>query len=76
LEQANKALSKELEEVKSSLGQTEETLKAAEEQKTIYHEQIRTSANTLMATVKGLLGVLKKVCGVENPVKFVTVVKS
>ncbi len=61
LEQANKALSRELEEVKSTLSQTEETLKAVEEQKTIYHDQIIKTSNTLMSSVKGLLAVLKKV---------------
>lgn len=60
LEQANKALSRELEEVKSTLSQTEQTLKTVEEQKTIYHEQIIKTSNTLMASVKGLLAVLKK----------------
>lgn len=60
LEQANKSLSRELEEVKSTLSQTEQTLKAAEEQKTIYHEQMSRSATSLMSTVKGLMAVLKK----------------
>lgn len=61
LEQANKALTRELEEVKSTLSQTEETLKTVEEQKTIYHNHIIKTSNTLMSSVKGLLGVLKKV---------------
>lgn len=61
LEQANKALSQELEEVKSTLSDTEQTLKSTEEQKTIYHDQLFKSSNTLMATVKGMLAVLKKV---------------
>lgn len=61
LEQANKALTKELEEVKSTLGQTEQTLKSVEEQKTIYHDNIVKTSNTLMSTVKGLLELMKKV---------------
>lgn len=61
LEQANKALSRELEEVKNNLSQTEETLKTVEEQRTIYHDHMIKTSNTLMSTVKGLLGVLKKV---------------
>lgn len=61
MEQANKALSRELEEVKSTLNQTEQTLKAVEEQKTIYYNQISKTSTTLMSTVKGLLAVLKKV---------------
>lgn len=61
LEQTNKALSKELEEVKSTLSQTEQTLKAVEEQRTTYRDHMSKSANSLMATVKGLLAVLKKV---------------
>lgn len=61
LEQANKALSKELEEVKSTLSQTEQTLKTVEEQNTTYHDHIYKTSNTLMATVKAMLGVLKKV---------------
>lgn len=60
LEQANKSLSRELEEVKSSLSQTEQTLKAAEEQKTVYHDHINKTCNTLMSTVKGMLTVMKK----------------
>lgn len=61
LEQANKALSRELEEVKSSLSDTEQTLKTSEEQKTLYHDHLFKSSNTLMTTVKGMLAVLKKV---------------
>lgn len=61
LEQANKALSRELEEVKNTLSQTEQTLKTVEEQKTIYHDHMVKTSNTLMSTVKGLLVVLKKV---------------
>lgn len=61
LEQANRALNRELEEVKSTLSQTEQTLKTTEEQKTIYHDHVFKTSNTLMATVKGLLAVLKKV---------------
>lgn len=61
LEQANKTLSRELEEVKSTLSQTEQTLKAVEEEKTTYHDQIIKTSNTLMSSVKGLLAVLKKV---------------
>lgn len=62
LEQANKILSKELEEVKSTLSQTEQSLKMVEEQKTIYHDQISKTSKTLMSTFKGLLAVLNKVC--------------
>lgn len=47
--------------MKSSLNQTEQTLSAVEEQKTIYHKTLNKSANSLMSTVKGLLEVLKKV---------------
>lgn len=61
LEQANKSLSRELEEVKSSLSDTEQTLKTSEEQKTLYHDHLFKSSNTLMTTVKGMLAVLKKV---------------
>lgn len=61
LEQANKALTRELEVVKSTLSQTEQTLKTVAEEKTIYHEHIVKTSNTLMSTFKGLLGVLKKV---------------
>ena len=61
LEQANKALSKELEEVKTTLGQTEQNLKAEEEQKTTYHSQISKTCNSLMTTVKGLMSVMTKV---------------
>ncbi|MEQ2278866.1 Cell division cycle and apoptosis regulator protein 1 [Ameca splendens] len=60
LEQANKALTKELEEVTSTLSQTEETLRAVKQQKTIYYDLMSTSANSLMTTVNGLLDVLKK----------------
>ncbi|XP_061600546.1 cell division cycle and apoptosis regulator protein 1 isoform X2 [Cololabis saira] len=65
-EQANKALSKELEEVKSSLSQTKQTLSAVEDQKTIYHKMINKSANSLMSTAKGLMEVLKKDPGEES----------
>lgn len=65
LEQTNKTLTKELEEVKSNLSQTEQTLKTVEEEKTIYHEHIVKTSNTLMSTFKGLLGVLKKVTDVH-----------
>lgn len=61
LEQSNKALSRELEEVKSTLSLTEQTLKNAEEQKTIYHDHMSKTSSTLMSTAKGLLAVLKKV---------------
>lgn len=67
LEQANRALTKELEEVKSTLGQTEQTLKTVEEQKTIYYDHVFKTSNTLMSTVKGLLAVLKKVTRRERP---------
>lgn len=60
LEQANKALSRELEELKSTLSQTEQTLKTTEEQNTVYHDQIKKTSSSLMATVKGLLVVLNK----------------
>ncbi|XP_015799866.3 cell division cycle and apoptosis regulator protein 1 [Nothobranchius furzeri] len=60
LEQANNTLSRELEEVRETLRQTEETLRAAEEKKTLYHELIRKSANSLTSTVKGLMEVLAK----------------
>lgn len=61
LEQANKALSRELEELKSTLGDTEQTLKTTEQQNAVYHQHLFKSSNTLMATVKGMLAVLKKV---------------
>lgn len=61
LEQANKALSRELEEVKSTLSDTEQTLKTTEKQNVLYHDHLFKSSNTLMATVKGMLAVLKKV---------------
>lgn len=61
LEQANKALSRELEEVKSTLSDTEQTLKTTEKQNALYHDHLFKSSNTLMATVKGMLAVLKKV---------------
>lgn len=61
LDQANRALTRELEEVKSTLSQTEQTLKTVDEQKTIYHDHVFKTSNTLMSTVKGLLAVLKKV---------------
>lgn len=62
LEEANKVLTKELEEVTSTLSRTEHTLRAVTEQKTIYYDYMRKSANTLMTTVNELLDVLKKVC--------------
>ncbi|MEQ2173814.1 hypothetical protein GOODEAATRI_001315, partial [Goodea atripinnis] len=68
LEQANKALTKELEEVTSTLSRTEETLRAVKQQKTIYYDLMSTSANSLMTTVNGLLDVLKKVCSVQHEV--------
>lgn len=61
LEQSNKALTRELEEVKRTLSQTEQTLTSVKEQKTIYHEHIVKTSNSLMSTVKGLLGLMKKV---------------
>lgn len=61
MEQANKSLSRELEEVKSTLSQTEQTLKTVEEEKKVYREILSKSANSLMSTVKGVLEVLKKV---------------
>ncbi|XP_038148900.1 cell division cycle and apoptosis regulator protein 1 isoform X2 [Cyprinodon tularosa] len=60
LEEANKVLTKELEEVTSTLSRTEHTLRAVTEQKTIYYDYMRKSANTLMTTVNELLDVLKK----------------
>lgn len=61
LEQANEALTQELEEVKATLSQTEETLKGEEEQKTLYHNHMNKTCNSLMSTVKGLMAVLKQV---------------
>ena len=61
MEQANKALSKELEEVKGTLGLTQETLKTTEELKTTYHRQINTCAGSLTSAVKELLATLGKV---------------
>lgn len=66
LEQANKALSRELEDVNGNLSQTEQTLKTVEEQKTIYHDQIVKTSNTLMASFKGLMAVIKKVSHMEK----------
>lgn len=60
LEHANEALTKELEEVTSTLSRTEETLRAVKEQKTIYYELMRKSANSLMTNVNELLDVLRK----------------
>lgn len=61
LEQANKTLSRELEEVKSTLSDTEQTLKTTEKQNAVYHDHLFKSSNTLMTTVKGMLAVLKRV---------------
>lgn len=61
LEQAKKALTKELEEVKSTLSQTEETLSTVKEQKKIYYDLMKKSATSLMSTVKGLMEVLNEV---------------
>ena len=61
MELANKALSKELEEVKGTLGLTQETLKTTEELKTTYHRQINTCAGSLTSAVKELLATLGKV---------------
>lgn len=61
LEQSNKALTRELEEVKRTLSQTEQTLTSVKEQKTMYHEHIVKTSNSLMSTVKGLMGLMKKV---------------
>lgn len=60
MEQANKALSKELEEVKGMLGQTQENLKTTEELKTTYHQQIDKCASSLTSAVKELLATLGK----------------
>lgn len=61
LDLANKSLSQELEEVKTTLSQTEKTLKATEEQRTIYHEHLEKTCRTLMESVKGLMAVTKNV---------------
>lgn len=61
LEKSNKALTRELEEVKRTLNQTEQTLTSVKEQKTIYHDHIVKTSNSLMSTVKGLLGLTSKV---------------
>uniref|UniRef100_A0A3B4A6A0 Cell division cycle and apoptosis regulator protein 1 n=1 Tax=Periophthalmus magnuspinnatus TaxID=409849 RepID=A0A3B4A6A0_9GOBI len=61
LEQANKALTKELEEVKEALSQAEEALKSTEEQKSVFHSHLSKTSSTLLTTVKELLTVLKKV---------------
>ncbi|XP_056147667.1 cell division cycle and apoptosis regulator protein 1 isoform X2 [Lampris incognitus] len=72
LEQANKTLSIELEEVKNTLSQTQVTLEATEEHKTSYHNQLHKTANTLSATVKDLLAVLKKDPVSEEPSDLVS----
>lgn len=61
LEKSNKALTRELEEVKKTLNQTEQTLTSVKEQKTVYHDHIVKTSNSLMSTVKGLLGLMSKV---------------
>lgn len=61
LEKSNKALTRELEEVKRTLNQTEQTLTSVKEQKTVYHDHIVKTSNSLMSTVKGLLGLMSKV---------------
>lgn len=66
MEQANKALSKELEEVKGMLGQTQENLKTTEELKTTYHHQIDKCASSLTSAVKELLATLGKDQQVEG----------
>lgn len=66
LEQSNKALTRELEEVKRTLSQTEQTLTSVTEQKTMYHEHIVKTSNSLMSTVKGLLGLMKKVESISH----------
>lgn len=54
-------MSKELEEVKSTLSHTEQTLKATDAQKNIYLEQISKTSSSLTSSVKELLAVMKKV---------------
>lgn len=66
LEQANKTLTKELEEVKSTLSHTEETLSTVKEQKKIYYDLMNKSATSLMSTVKGLMEVLNEVQSVSK----------
>uniref|UniRef100_A0A3P9ALM0 Cell division cycle and apoptosis regulator protein 1 n=1 Tax=Esox lucius TaxID=8010 RepID=A0A3P9ALM0_ESOLU len=58
---ANKALSKDLEEVKGTLSQTENSLHATEEQKTVYHDQLSRTLSSLGSAMKELQGVLQKV---------------
>lgn len=70
LEEANSALSKELEEVKEALRSTEETLKSTEETKTEFHSHISKTSSTLLATVKELLTVLKKDSDLEEAEKL------
>jgi conjugal transfer/entry exclusion protein len=57
----NRALSKDLEEVKGTLGQTENNFRATVEEKTVYHDQLSKTLNNLGNTIKELQGVLKKV---------------
>ncbi|XP_034148520.1 cell division cycle and apoptosis regulator protein 1 isoform X12 [Esox lucius] len=57
---ANKALSKDLEEVKGTLSQTENSLHATEEQKTVYHDQLSRTLSSLGSAMKELQGVLQK----------------
>uniref|UniRef100_A0AAV2JMB2 Cell division cycle and apoptosis regulator protein 1 n=1 Tax=Knipowitschia caucasica TaxID=637954 RepID=A0AAV2JMB2_KNICA len=72
LEQANKALSKELEEVKDSLSQAKDALKSSEEQKRVYHTHMSKTSTTLLSTAKELLTVLKKDQDLEEADKLST----
>ncbi|XP_062319317.1 cell division cycle and apoptosis regulator protein 1 isoform X2 [Osmerus eperlanus] len=61
LEQENGEMAKELQEIKSHLEQTEESLKVVEEQKSHFCSQLHKTADSLTSTMKELLGTLQKV---------------
>lgn len=65
LEQENGEMAKELQEIKSHLEQTEESLKVVEEQKSHFCSQLHKTADSLTSTMKELLGTLQKVTHVR-----------
>lgn len=62
MESTNRSLMRELEQVKSSLKDTEKNLRACEQQKSSYLEQLRRTLLSLSTVMKDLQSVVPNVC--------------
>uniref|UniRef100_W5K1E6 Cell division cycle and apoptosis regulator protein 1 n=1 Tax=Astyanax mexicanus TaxID=7994 RepID=W5K1E6_ASTMX len=62
VESTNRSLMRELDQVKNNLKETEKSLRASEQQKSVYLQQLNSSLSSLSTVMKDLQSVLPNVC--------------